>query len=60
MAASLKLLRVKETAELLGVNPATLRKWDKEGKLPAVMISKHGDRRYNIEDIEKFINKRSK
>lgn len=60
MADSLKLLRIKEAAEILGVNPATLRKWDKEGKLPAIKISKRGDRRYKMEDIEKFINKKSK
>ena len=60
MADSLKLLRIKEAAELLGVNPATLRKWDKEGKLLAVKISKRGDRRYRKEDIEKFINQNNK
>ena len=60
MADSLKLLRIKEAAELLGVNPATLRKWYKEGKLLALKISKRGDRRYRKEDIEKFINQNNK
>lgn len=55
MDNSIKLLRIKEAAELLGVNPATLRKWDKEGKLPAIKISKRGDRRYKKEDIVKFL-----
>jgi DNA (cytosine-5)-methyltransferase 1 len=57
MDNSIKLLRIKEAAELLGVNPATLRKWDKEGKLPAIKISKRGDRRYKKEDIVKFLEK---
>lgn len=60
MAASLKLLRIKEAAELLGVNPATLRKWDKEGRLPAIKISKRGDRRYKMDDIDKFVNSKDK
>lgn len=60
MDKSIKLLRIKEAAELLGVNPATLRKWDKEGKLPAIKISKRGDRRYKQEDIEKFLKEISK
>lgn len=57
MDSSIKLLRIKEAAELLGVNPATLRKWDKEGKLSAIKISKRGDRRYKKEDIVKFLEK---
>lgn len=57
MDNSIKLLRIKEAAELLGVNPATLRKWDKEGKLLAIKISKRGDRRYKKEDIVKFLEK---
>lgn len=50
-----KLLRIKEAADMLGVNPETLRRWDNEGKLVAVKVSKRGDRRYQKEDIDKFI-----
>ncbi len=60
MDKKIKLLRIKEAAEILGVNPETLRRWDKEGKLPAVKVSVRGDRRYKPEDIEKFINQRNK
>lgn len=28
-----KLVTVKKAAEILGVNPETLRRWDKKGKL---------------------------
>lgn len=60
MVKNLKLLRIKEVAELLGVNPETLRRWDKEGKLPAIIVSKRGDRRYKLEDIKRFIDKNKK
>lgn len=52
-----KLLKIREAAEILGVNPATLRRWDKSEKLKAVIVSSRGDRRYRQEDIEHFINK---
>ena len=55
MADKIKLLRIREAAEMLGVNPETLRRWDNEGKLVAVKVSKRGDRRYKPEDIERFI-----
>jgi len=50
-----KLLKIREAAEILNVNPETLRRWDRSGKLKAIIISKRGDRRYRIEDIEKLI-----
>ena len=53
-----KLLKIREAAEILSVNPETLRRWDRSGKLKAIIISKRGDRRYRQEDIEKFINKK--
>lgn len=56
MAKRIKLLRIREAAEMLGVNPETLRRWDREGKLKAIIISKRGDRRYKNEDIEKFVD----
>ena len=59
MANSIKLLRIREAAEILGVNPETLRRWDRSGKLKAIIISKRGDRRYRKEDIEKLINSKS-
>lgn len=52
-----RLLKIREAAEMLSVNPETLRRWDRSGKLKAIIISKRGDRRYRKEDIEKIINK---
>jgi len=61
-----KLLRIREVANLLGVHTATLRRWDKEGRLVAVRIGSRahpkradlkviGDRRYRLEDIQQLI-----
>ena len=50
-----KLLKIREAAEILSVNPETLRRWDRSGKLKAIIISKRGDRRYRKEDIEKYL-----
>lgn len=55
MDKPIKLLRIREVAEMLGVNPETLRRWDREAKLPAIKVSKRGDRRYKLEDVQKFI-----
>lgn len=60
MSNKVRLLRIREAAEILGVNPETLRRWDREGKFKAVIISKRGDRRYKREDIEKFVANMSK
>lgn len=57
MSKTIKLLGIRQAAEMLGVNPETLRRWDREGKLLAIKVSKRGDRRYNQKDIEKFIEK---
>lgn len=60
MKTEVKLLKIREAAELLGVNPETLRRWDNEGKLVAVKVSKRGDRRYQPEDIKRFIEENKK
>ncbi|MBP9816289.1 MerR family transcriptional regulator [Candidatus Woesebacteria bacterium] len=56
MLNKIKLLRIREASELLGVNPETLRRWDNEGRLNAVRIGKRKDRRYKPEDIQKIID----
>jgi len=50
-----KLLRIKEAAEMLGINPETLRRWDNQGRLQAVRMGKRKDRRYKLEDLQKII-----
>lgn len=55
MARRIKLLKIREAAEMLGVNPETLRRWDRDGKLVAVKIGSRGHRRYKKEEIEKLV-----
>lgn len=58
---TIKLLRISEAADMLGVNPETLRRWDKVyGKPQPIIISSRGDRRYKKEDIEKFIEQNNR
>ena len=54
-----KLLRIKEAAEILGINPETLRRWDNQGRLQAVRMGKRKDRRYKLEDLQKIIETKS-
>lgn len=49
------LLKIREAAEMLGINPETLRRWDNQGRLQAVRIGKRKDRRYKLEDLQKII-----
>ena len=57
MDEEIKLLRIKEAAGMLGISTETLRRWDREGKLPAVRVSERGDRRYKLDDLKRFIEK---
>jgi excisionase family DNA binding protein len=60
MATSQKLLNISQAAEMLGVNPETLRRWDREGRLKAIRIGKRQDRRYKPEDLQKLIDVKKK
>lgn len=53
-----RLLRIKEAAEMLGVTPLTLRRWDDKGILKAIRIGTRKDRRYDLEELEKLIEKK--
>ena len=52
-----KLLRIKQAAELLGVAPLTLRRWDKSGRLKAIRIGLRNDRRYERKKLRELIKK---
>lgn len=58
MTIKKRLLKIKEAAAMLGVNPETLRRWDNDGILTAVRVGSRGDRRYKIEEIEKKISQK--
>ena len=55
-----KLLTIRQAAEILNVHAETLRRWDKAGKLQAIIVNERGDRRYNPEDIEAIFNNKKK
>ena len=52
-----ELLTIRQAAKILNLNIETLRRWDKNGKLPAIRIGTRGDRRYQENAILKFIGK---
>jgi len=49
-----KLLKISETAEILGVSIDTLRRWDESGKLTAIKKEGGTHRYYREKDIEIF------
>jgi transcriptional repressor of dcmA and dcmR len=51
------LLSLREAAELLSINPTTLRRWSNEGRITFVRINKRGDRRYRVSDLQSFIRR---
>nr|NIT03564.1 MerR family DNA-binding transcriptional regulator [Candidatus Saccharibacteria bacterium] len=48
-----KTLSISDAASFLGVSPATLRRWDKQGKLKAFR-TKGGQRRYSVDTLEAY------
>ncbi len=48
-------ISIREAANLIGVSTDTLRRWDKNGKLPAIQGMERGHRRYRKEDIDLFL-----
>ena len=52
-----KLVTVKKAAEILGVNPETLRRWDRQGKLKT---RRHPMNSYRIYKLSEVITLRRK
>lgn len=50
-----KMLTPREVAELLHVHTNTLRRWSDKGIVVAYRINPRGDRRYRLQDIERFL-----
>jgi len=49
----MRLLKPEEAAEILGVNPGTVRRWLREGKLKGVKVGRLW--RITEEDLKAFI-----
>lgn len=60
MSNKKKLLKIREAAEMLGVNLETLRRWDRDGTFKAIRIGKRGHRMYDEDEILKKISTKSK
>ncbi len=46
------LITIQKAAEILGVNPETLRRWDRKGKFKAKRHPINGYRLYTVADIK--------
>lgn len=57
MAAS-SLLTARDVAELLGVTPATVLRWTRQGALPAVRLPS-GQIRYRPEELDAWLLRRA-
>ena len=51
----MKLINVKQVSELIGVQPLTIYRWAKVGKIPHIRIG-NGSLRFDIGDIQNWIN----
>ena len=49
------MLTVREVARLLHVHPNTLRRWSNQGIIRAYRITARGDRRFNRDEIVRFL-----
>ncbi len=49
------MLTVREVATLLHVHTNTVRRWSDRGLLKAQRITERGDRRFNVEEIRRFL-----
>lgn len=49
------ILTIREVADYLRLNPRTIKRWGKIGKLQAIRINKRGDRRYKKSQLAFFL-----
>lgn len=52
-----KYVTIKDAAALLGVNPMTLRRWDKSGKLKPKRQPISGFRLYSMSELRRLMAK---
>jgi len=49
------MLTTRQVADLLGLHPNTVRRWNKKGILKACRIGTRGDRKFRREDVDGFL-----
>ena len=52
-------LRTPEAARYLGVHEETIRRWAREGTIPAAKLGNRGGFRFKREDLDRFLEQRS-
>ena len=50
------MLTVGEVSTLLHIHPNTLRRWADKGLIKSFCITPRGDRRFNAQDIDEYLN----
>ena len=50
-----RMLTVSEVAEILHIHPNTVRAWSDSGLLKAYRVGYRHDRRFRLQDIDKFL-----
>ena len=58
--SAIRILTVKEVAELLRVHPQTVRRWADSGELKYYQFSSKGRRRFMLQDVMEFLDRHSK
>ena len=51
-------IRTPEAAKYLGVHIETMRRWAREGVIPAAKLGNRGGFRFRREDLEQFLESR--
>ena len=54
------LLKVSEVADLMNAHPNSVRRWADIGLLPSYRIGLRGDRRFTLQDVDRFLRTHEK
>ena len=52
------MLTTSDVAQLIGLHPNTVRRWNRRGILKSYRVGARGDRRFRREEVDAFLNER--
>lgn len=58
MSETTAWLRTPEAAKYLGVHEETVRRWAREGAIPAAKLGNRGGFRFKRDDLDRFLEQR--